>query len=74
MITPDDLRPSALVELERINKAMAEGARGLECAGSRGSTDRHSLLAMGLVEREGELWWLTPEGAEVLLLSWREEA
>ena len=70
MITHDDLRPSALAEMERINDAMAMGARGLDCVGSRGHTDRQHLLALGLVESEGSLFWLTPEGAVVLLMSW----
>jgi hypothetical protein len=75
MITTEDLRPNCLVELEAINKLMQRvpGNVAVPRIGSAGAVERGYMLALGLLERDGDCWWMTPKGADVLLQHWYDE-
>lgn len=60
---PEDLRPSCLVELERLYD---EPKLWVRCVGSPGAADRRYMQALGLLEQEDDFWRITYEGAVIV--------
>jgi hypothetical protein len=75
VITPNDLSPLVRNELLLINELMVKGRTfTVQRKGSPGAAERRYLQALGLADRAGDQWALTPEGAEVILQLLREDA
>jgi hypothetical protein len=64
MTHPSDLRQTVLDELRRVNASSPKG--------SKGAAERNYLLALGLIEKRGDDWFITSDGMYVLIQAEKE--